>query len=61
MLLLGRPDKPISVQNRKLIHRTFPVMSRRASVCRDVTQPKPDQLGRCVIRREVALGLDDLA
>ena len=61
VVLPARSGKSVSVQDRKLIHRHFPVVCRMTPVGGDVAQPKPYQFCRGLIGREVSSSFDDLA
>ena len=60
-ILRGARRESIRIENRKLIHRRFPVGRRATPIGGDITQRQPDQFGGRLVAREVAAGLDDLA
>lgn len=53
--------KAITVEDRELVHRRFPVVCGATPVCGDIVQCQPEQLGRGIVARKVASRLHDLA
>ena len=59
VLLPSDDHEAIGVEDDKLIHGSFPLLSGMHPICRDITQSQPEQLGGRLIAGD-GRDLDDL-